>query len=188
MPSHPFNGNHNCVLLMSVAVGKGAEWKTLSWLLFHSHKKGVFHGVLCQVLWWGPAKTEWDNSPRRHVAETRLGSAHARPIQTIQPGNTQAHDSVCRLWPDNEGFPASAVIKSHSPQPLHPDWGEGILTQPVWHRENSLCICFKGIGCYSGQPRPVMEENVFSFLIIPFCGETHLAMPILCGWKLLHPS
>lgn len=115
-------------------------------------------------------------------------SVHPRPIQTIQSGSTQACDSVCRLWPNNEVFPASAVIKSHSPKTLHPDWGEAILTQPVWHKENSLCICFKGTGYYSGQPRAVMEENVSSFLIIPLCGGNHLAMPILHGWKLLCPS
>lgn len=28
MLSHPFNGNHNCVLLISVAARKGADWKT----------------------------------------------------------------------------------------------------------------------------------------------------------------
>lgn len=42
MPSHPFNGNHNCVLPAIVAVRKGADWKTLNRLLFHSHKKQFF--------------------------------------------------------------------------------------------------------------------------------------------------
>lgn len=188
MPHYLLNGSHSCVLPMSVTVRKRADWKIQNQLLFHSHKKQVFIALYASS-WWGTAKTkEWSNSPRRHVAETRLVSVHPRPIKTIQSVSTQACDSVCRLWLDNEGFPGSAVGRSHSPQPLHPDWGEANFTQPERHKENSLYNYFKGRFFYSGQRRPVMVENVFRFLIIPFHGGNHLAMPMLCGWKHVHPS
>ena len=151
-------------------------------------QEAFFHSILCQA-WWGPANSrEWSNSPRRRVAETRLAFVHPRPIQTIQSVSTQACDSVCRLRPNNEGFPASAVRKSHSPQPLHPDRGGAIFTQPAQHKENSLCVYIKGRFFHSGRPRPVMEENMVHFWIIPVHGANHLAMPMLCGWKHIHPS
>lgn len=122
------------------------------------------------------ASREQTKSPRRHVAETRLVLLHPRPIQTIQSVSTQACDSVCRLWPDNAGFPASDVRKSHSPQPLHPDWEETIFTQSARHFTMMVVKHWKklprdvvdapGRWFYSSQPTPVMVENIFSYLSV----------------------